>query len=186
MERSSRTSCSATSAPPVGAEFQPKEILVALLKHDVDFVIIGGLAGIAQGSALPSYDVDIVYARDRPNLERLAQALRELQAKLRGAPPDVLFLLDADTLERGAHFTFETPYGSLDLLTDPDGAPHYDRLKHAAVETEIEGLPVLVASLDHLIAMKEAAGRNKDKLMATEYRTLADEIRRRERESERD
>jgi len=180
MARRLRTSCSATSAPPVRPEFRPKQILSTLLEHDVEFVIIGGLAGIAQGSVLPSYEVDIVYARDRSNLERLAEALRELQARLRGAPADVPFVLDEDTVERGAHFTFETPYGSLDLLTDPDGAPRYDRLKDAAVETEIEGVPVLVASLDHLIAMKEAAGRNKDKLMATEYRTLADEIRRRE------
>jgi hypothetical protein len=53
-------------------------------------------------------------------------------------------------------------------------------LKDAAVVADVEGYSVRFASLDHLIAMKEAAGRNKDKLMATEYRTLADEIRRRE------
>ncbi len=56
--------------------------------------------------------------------------------------------------------------------------PRYDALRSAAVSTEIEGVAVLVASLDHLIAMKEASSRTKDKLMATEYRVLADEIRR--------
>lgn len=86
--------------------------------------------------------------------------------------------LDAKTLESGAHFTFDTPYGSLDILTDPDGAPPYDRLKQAAGELqEIEGERLFVASLDHLIAMKEASGRTKDKLMATEYRVLSDELR---------
>jgi hypothetical protein len=160
------------------AEFQPKPILRTLLKHDVDFVLIGGLAGIARGSSYPSYDLDIAYARDPQNLERLASALRELGAELRGAPSDVPFKLDARTLRAGSHFTFQTPYGSLDVLNDPDGAPSYDKLKAAAGErADVEGEPILVASLDHLIAMKEASGRTKDKLMATEYRVLSDELR---------
>ena len=162
----------------MAARFQPKVILSALEKHGVEYVVIGGLAGMAQGSAYPSYDVDIAYGRAYENLERLARALRELGATLRGAPAGLPFLLDAETLQKGAHFTFESPYGSIDLLSDPDGAPRYDGLRSAAVSTEIEGVAVLVASLDHLIAMKEASGRTKDKLMATEYRVLADEIRR--------
>ncbi|CAN5332130.1 hypothetical protein BH18ACT12_BH18ACT12_04190 [soil metagenome] len=81
-------------------------------------------------------------------------------------------------MKSGAHFTFQTPYGSLDILTDPNGAPSYDKLKAGAGKpAEVEGEPILVASLDHLIAMKEAAGRPKDKLMATEYRVLSDELR---------
>ena len=153
-------------------------MLRTLLEHDVDFVLIGGLAGIARGSSYPSYDVDIAYARDVPNLERLASALRELDARLRGAPRDLPFRLDARTLKAGAHFTFETPHGSLDILTDPDGAPPYDKLKAGAGEpAEVEGKLLYVASLDHLIAMKEASGRTKDKLMATEYRVLSDELR---------
>jgi hypothetical protein len=141
-------------------------------------VLIGGLAGIARGSSYASYDVDVAYARDRENLERLADALRDLGATLGGAPSDLPFQLDAKTLEAGQHFTFPTPFGSLDILTDPDGAPKYAELKRAAGEPlEVEGLALTVASLDHLIAMKEASGRTKDKLMATEYRVLSDELR---------
>ena len=165
-------------APPEPPEFRPKSILRALLEHEVDFVLVGGLAGMAQGSSFPSFDVDVAYGRDRPNLERLASALRELDATLRDAPPDDPFQLDAKTLEAGvAHFTFSTPFGALDILDRPDGAPPYEQLKSAATHAEIDGERVRVASLDHLIAMKEAAGRTKDKLMATEYRTLADEQR---------
>ena len=69
-------------------------------------------------------------------------------------------------------------YGSLDILSDPDGAPAYDKLKAAAGgKADVEGESILVASLDHLIAMKETSGRTKDKLMATEYRVLSDELR---------
>jgi hypothetical protein len=164
-------------ARPEPPEFRPKAILQTLAAHEVDFVLIGGLAGMAHGSSFPSFDVDIAYARDRANLERLAAALRELSATLRGAPKDLPFLVDARTLEAGAHFTFSTPYGSLDILDSPDGAPPYEQLKAAAVRAEIDGEPALVASLDHLIAMKDRADRIKDRLMATEYRTLSDELR---------
>ena len=161
-------------------EFRPRPILDALLAHEVDFVLIGGMAGVVRGSSYPTYDVDIAYGRDRENLKRLAAALNDLGAKLRGAPADVPFILDAKTLENGAQFTFETPYGSLDILTDPDGAPRYDELKRAAGEPmALEGVMILAATLDHLIAMKEAAGRTKDMLMATEYRVLSDEIGKR-------
>jgi hypothetical protein len=178
MASRSRTSFCETAASPVPPEFNPKAIIRALRAHDVDFVVIGGIAGMARGSAYPSFDLDVAYARDDANLERLAAALRELGAQLRGAPPDVPFLLDARTLKAGANFTFETPYGSLDILGDAAGAPQYSKLKQdAGAPEKVEGEPVLVASLDHLIAMKEAAGRTKDKLMATEYRVLSDQLR---------
>ncbi|HEY7732150.1 MAG TPA: hypothetical protein VH950_14810 [Gaiellaceae bacterium] len=158
--------------------FRPRPILDALLAHDVDFVLIGGLAGIARGSSYPSYDVDVAYQRSRQNLERLATALRDLGATLRGAPNDLPFILDAKTLANGNHFTFDTPFGSLDILTDPDGAPPYEELRRAAgPRLAVEGVALVVASLDHLIAMKEAAGRPKDLLMASEYRVISDELR---------
>src|SRR5205823_3317680 len=108
----------------------------------------------------------------------LAAALRELRATLRGAPKDVPFQLDAKTLKNGAHFTFETEFGSLDILSDPDGAPPYIRLREDAGEpVEFEGEWIRVATLDHLIAMKEASGRNKDRWGATGSRVPPDELR---------
>jgi hypothetical protein len=162
---------------PSEPEFDPVPLLAALAAADVDFVVIGGVAGGAHGSSYPTFDVDVAYARDRDNLERLADVLRELRATLRGAPAGLPFQLDAKSLEAGSHFTFTTPYGSLDILSDPDGAPSYADLKRAGMTVEIRGRHVRVASLDHLIAMKEASGRTKDKLMATEYRTLSDVLR---------
>jgi hypothetical protein len=160
-----------------GPEFRPKELLTCLRRHEVDFVVIGGLAGMALGSAYPSFDLDVAYERGPENLERLAAALGELGATLRGAPTDLPFQLDAKTLANGANFTFDTPFGSFDILADLVGAPRYAELKAAGEDVEIDGVPVRIASLDHLIAMKEAAGRPKDKLMATEYRGLSDELR---------
>jgi hypothetical protein len=158
--------------------YDPGPAIEALADAGIDFVLIGGLAGIAHGSAYPTYDLDIMYSRDRANLERLAKLLREFGATLRGAPPDLPFLLDADTLEEGGNFTFDTPYGALDILAYPEGAPKYEEVKKAAAQIDYAGRSVRVASIDHLIAMKDAAGRRKDQLMATEYRTLADERQR--------
>ena len=164
---------------PSGVEdaFDPAPALEQLARAGVDFVLIGGVAGGAHGSSYGTFDVDLAYARDRENLERLAKVLRSLGTVLRGAPPDVPFQLDARTLAAGANFTFSTLLGSIDILSDPAGAPPYDRLKADAVTIDVRGQPVRIASLDHLIAMKEAAGRPKDKLMATEYRKLSDIVR---------
>lgn len=166
-------------------EFNPAPLLELLERHGVGFVVIGGLAGILHGSSYATYDLDIAYARSTENLERLADALREAGATLRGAPKDLPFKLDARTLAAGQNFTFDTKFGKFDILGDPQGAPPYATLAGDSEAKEIEGFTVAICSIDHLIAMKESAGRNKDKLMATEYRVLADEIRRREAERKR-
>lgn len=159
--------------------FDPALLLERLAVGGVDFVVIGGIAGGAHGSAYATLDLDIAYSREAENLERLAEVLRSLDARLRGAPADLPFQLDSRSLAAGANFTFATQLGSLDVMSDPAGAPPYERLKAEATTIDVRGHPVRIASLDHLIAMKEAAGRTKDLLMATEYRTLADEIRNR-------
>jgi hypothetical protein len=157
--------------------FDPVPLLSALAEASVDFVVIGGVAGGAHGSAYPTYDLDIACGRDPANLERLAGVLTDLGATLRGALTDLPFLLDADTLERGGNFTFRTSSGPLDLFAYPEGAAPYERIRADAKTIDVAGHAILIASLDHLIAMKEAAGRPKDKLMSLEYRVLSDEQR---------
>ena len=154
-----------------------REILEVFIRHGVDFVLVGGLAGIAHGSNYPSYDVDLAYERSRENIERLVAALDEIGVRLRGAPADLPFILDVHTIENGANFTFITPYGDLDLLADVGGVKSYAELRADAVQYEIEGFTIPVASIDHLIAMKRGANRAKDKLMLEEYIVIADELR---------
>jgi predicted nucleotidyltransferase len=169
---------------PLDAEdsFDPVPVLEAFARGGIDFVVIGGVAGGVHGSAYGTYDVDLAYARDRGNLERIAEVLRNLDAHLRGAPADLPFQLDALSLEAGGNFTFATSMGSIDLLAYATGAPPYEELRRRATVIDIGGHPVRVASLDHLIAMKESTGRTKDKLHATEYRVISDELRAPRRE----
>ena len=159
-----------------------RSLLGRLVSHGVDFVLIGGMAGIARGSNYPSFDLDVAYARDKANVKRVVAALREIGVRPRGAPADLPFQLDERTIENGVNFTFITPFGDFDVLADVGGIRSYDELAAASEEREVFGLPVRVASLDHLIAMKRAANRPKDRNMLEEYLVLADKIRQREEE----
>ena len=153
------------------------KLLAPLVAHGVDFVLVGGQAGTAQGSSYPSYDVDVAYDRSRDNIGRMVAALKEIGVRLRGGPDDLPFVLDERTLENGSNFTFSTPYGDFDVLGDIAGIRSYAELTDAAETIEVAGLEVRVASLDHLIAMKRAANRTKDRLMVEEYIVIADERR---------
>ena len=159
--------------------FDPLPLLGALVTQRVEFVVVGGLAGNLHGSARVTYDLDVAYARDTQNLERLATMLSLVHATLRDAPAGLPFLLDARTLAAGSNFTFATDFGPFDVLGDAAGAPQYSELAAEAEHLDLAGLDVAVASLDHLIRMKEAAGRPQDKLDASEYRALWEEIRAR-------
>jgi hypothetical protein len=166
----------------LGRPLQPQPLLQALDRQGVDFVLIGGLAGLAHGSSYPTYDLDIAYSRDHPNLKRLVGALREIGVTLRGAPASLPFQLEVETLANGANFTFDTAYGSFDILGDISGIKSYEELRRDSRSEEVFGVQIRIASLDHLIAMKRAANRTKDQLMVLEYVALADEIRKREAE----
>jgi predicted nucleotidyltransferase len=151
-----------------------KGILQVLTTHGVDFVLIGGVAAILHGSATLTQDVDISFAQDDANLEALGEALDELRARLRGVEDDMPFVPDARTLRQLQLLTLQTSAGPLDLLVRPDGSPPYERLRRGAERMDVGGFAVQVASLDDLIAMKRAVGRDKDLLAVEELETIRD------------
>lgn len=153
-----------------------RALLEMLTGEEVEFIVIGGVAGQLLGSPVVTFDLDICHARDPNNLERLARVLSTIEARLRGAPPDLPFRLDARTLMNGDSFTFTTTLGDLDILGTPAGTQGFDDLTTSAVGYEIDGLTVRVASLDDLIRMKRAAGRPKDLLAIEELGALRDEL----------
>lgn len=160
----------------MSSRFDPLGILRTLAQHEVRFVLIGGLAGAVRGSPVITGDVDVCYARDTANLERLAAALRALGARLRGVPEDVPFRPDAATLRAGDHFTFATALGPLDCLGTPAGTEGFRDLDASATTEDLDGLRVRVASLDDLIRMKRAAGRPQDRVALEWLEALRDEL----------
>lgn len=161
------------SEPP---PFDPLRLLRALVDAGVAFVLIGGVAGRLHGSPSLTRDVDICYARQAENLERLASVLTSLEARLRGIDDDLPFLLNALTLKAGANFTFVTDHGDLDILAVPAGVGSYGDLAASAEPVELDGTTILVASLDDLINMKRSAGRPKDRAEVEILEALRDAL----------
>lgn len=156
--------------------FDPLALVRALAEQGVRFVLIGGFAAAIRGSPVITGDVDVCYARDDDNLERLAAALDELGATLRGAPPDVPFRPDARTLKAGDHFTFATIAGALDCLGTPAGTNGFADIDASATDEDLDGFVVRVASVDDLIRMKGAAGRPQDLIAVEWLAALRDEL----------
>ena len=143
-------------------DFRPTELIGALARAEVDFVVIGGVAVVVQASPRFTRDLDISYATDTANLERFGALLVALDARLRGVEEDLPFTPDARTLRHARMLTLTTPDGDLDLLVDPPGSPGYPALRRHADIVDLDGYRVRIASLEDLIEMKRAAGRPQD------------------------
>jgi hypothetical protein len=130
--------------------------------HNVQFVMIGGQAMIALGSAHVTFDTDICYQRTPANLAALVTALAPIHPYLRGVPPGLPFRFDVPTLAAGLNFTLDTDFGEIDLLGEVSGVGNYDQVLAQSVEGTLAGLTLRILSVDGLIAAKKAAGRNKD------------------------
>lgn len=164
--------------PDLGPSLKLRALVEVLNRRAVDFIVIGGIAGIIHGSSHPTYDFDILYARDDPNLERLAAALREIHVTLRNAPADLPFQVDARTLAAGSNFTFDSDLGHFDVLGYAEGMREYEVMRADSTVEGLWGFAVRTVSVDDLIRMKRAAGRPKDKAMAEELVALAEDQRR--------
>jgi hypothetical protein len=143
-----------------------------LAVHHVQFVIIGGQAMRAHGSAHVTDDMDICYQRTPANLAALATALAPIHPYLRGAPLGLPFCFDVLTLTSGLNFTLDTDYGEIDLLGEVSGIGNYDQVLAQSMEQTAFGLTVRILSVDGLIAAKKASGRGKDRLHLLELEEL--------------
>ena len=151
-----------------------KKLLSNPALQEVDFILIDGLAAVAHGSARLTQDVDILYSRDRENLERLVRALEEGKPYLRGAPPGLPFHWNVDTLHRGLNFTLETRLGDIALWGMIAGGDFKTLLPHT-LEIEVFGHSIRLLKLAKLIEVKRAAGRPKDLEAIAELEAIRDE-----------
>ena len=152
-----------------------RKLFGALQDREVDFIIIGGVAARAHGSARVTQDVDICYARNTTNLERLVLALKPLKPYLRGALPGLPFEWSVATLRAGLNFTLTTTAGDIDLLGEVTGGGTYEDLESHTIRARIYDRETLVIDLPWLIRTKRAAGRPRDLEAIAELMALMEE-----------
>ena len=138
------------------------DLLRALCEAGVDFILVGGAAATAHGSARLTQDLDVVYSRQPENLQRLVQALAPRSPYLRGAPPGLPFKWELSTLQRGLNFTLITSLGAIDLLGEIAGGGSYENLIADTIVLHVFGIRCRCLSLKRLILVKRAAGRPRD------------------------
>lgn len=150
--------------------------------HDagVEFILVGGVAAVAHGSARLTQDVDVSYARSEANLRRIVAALSPHEPYLRGAPPGLPFEWSVEMLRAGLNFTLTTRVGDIDLLGEIVGGGTYEDLVDHCITVTIFGRETKLLDLPWLIRVKRAAGRPKDLEVIAELEALREEIERAE------
>lgn len=143
-------------------------------RHQVVYVLIGGLAAVHHGSPFPTEDADITPAVDQRNLGRLADALREINARVRAesAPEGLPFACDAEGLAAAETWHLTTDVGDLDIAFRPSGTQGYVDLKRNASAEQMFDCTVEVASLSDVIRSKQAANRPKDQRVLPALREI--------------
>ena len=155
-------------------EFDPERLLQTLVRNGVHFVVIGGFAGTMHGSPYVTFDLDVTPERSGQNLERLALALKDLDAKIRveGVTDGLPFDASAEFLGRVELLNLTTEAGELDIAFAPSGLSGYEELAEDALQIEVRGTSFAVASLRDVIRSKTAADRPKDRLALPALRAL--------------
>ncbi len=165
----------AADGPPL--ELDAETIFRALLEHDVDFVVVGGLAVAAHGFPRATKDVDIAPAPQAENRRRLHRALQGLDAEpvelgdFRAAELPVQFSPEA--LDAGGNWALRTMAGRVDLMQWLPGAPEYAELRARALAVDVPRVGrIQVAGYDDLVRMKRTAGRPQDERDLDELRRV--------------
>jgi predicted nucleotidyltransferase len=149
------------------------QLLRRLAEAGLDFVVVGGYAGVLHGSSLLTSDLDICAVLTRGNIEKLRGVLSDLHPTHRMTTGRLSFLTHPQSDTPVANLYLETDAGIVDILSNVLGVGDYHRLKHNAVSVPLFGRNCAVISLEDLITAKEAVGREKDLLAVKELRAIA-------------
>jgi predicted nucleotidyltransferase len=149
-----------------------KRVVQALNDNDVKFIIIGGTAAIAQGSAHLTFDFDISYSRDKENLENIVKALTPFNPYLRGTPKELPFIFDVKTLPNGLTFNLSTVFCDIDLIGELNGLGNYDEVLKYSEKLQIYDMQCYILTLEGLIKNKKTLARAKDLRLLPELEAL--------------
>lgn len=156
----------------------PEALLRSLVEHEVDFCVIGAFAAWLQGSPAVTLDLDVMPRRDLENAERLAAALNAVGARRREDPERVGGIEGADFLGWQTQH-FETEAGPLDVVPRATAIGGFEDV--ATVELPLGDISIRLATLDQVIASKEALARPKDKAALPALYAAREALRERKR-----
>ncbi len=143
-----------------------------LLKADIRFVVIGGVAARAHGSARITEDLDICYDPTDENVARLATELRKWNAYLRGADPGFPFEMDARMLRNAPVMTLVTDHGDIDVMDRVQGVGEYLEVLAGSIEARSNDMVFRVLDLPALLEAKRSTGRPRDRDQIPELEAL--------------
>ncbi len=138
-------------------------LLNRLAKAGVDFVIVGGFAGVVHGCTYITQDVDICCDFSAVNLLALQKAISDLDPVHRMTPGRKKLQLTEQTCGQFKNLYLDTKIGQLDCLSFIDGLGDYDQVKRASRLIEVEDIKMYVMSLEALIKAKRAMNRPRDR-----------------------
>jgi hypothetical protein len=154
------------------------EILKVLSKHEVDFIVVGGVCAVLHGAPVTTFDLDIVHSRSRNNLTNLMEALKELDAHYRGRKDKRLNPKLSHLASTGHHLLI-TKSGPLDLLGKIGNSHTYSDLFPFTIDLKVDKLPVRILELEILIKIKKETITEKDKIIIPILqRTLEEKVKR--------
>lgn len=151
-------------------------LLARLAASGTDFLLVGGLAAVAQGAPISTIDVDVVHRRDPENVDRLLAFLAEVDGRYRGRPTGQVLRPAREALLGEGHHLLQTALGPLDVLGAVEGGRDFERLAPEAIEVRVEGQPVKVVRLETLADLKRGAAGPKARLVLA---ILEETLRRR-------
>jgi len=162
----------------VSPELDPRALFAVLDAHQVDYVLIGGLAAVLHGSPLTTLDADLLPDMSDDNLRRLSVALKDLDATLRvdSEPEGVPFEPHPALIRSMRCLNMSTRVGDVDLTIEPAALDGYESVNSTSIGVLVDGVEVRVAALDDIIRSKEAADRPKDRMALPYLYALRDEI----------
>ena len=156
-----------------------RRIFRALVEHQVDFIVVGGVCGVLHGAPMNTFDLDVVHSRSPENIDRLLAALQPLGARYR-TPGKESMTPQRSHLASPGHQLLMTEAGALDLLGSIGHDHVYlDLLPETKAVDVGEGLSVQLLDLPALIRIKEETAQEKDKLaLMILRRTLEEKSRK--------
>lgn len=153
---------------------QLNQLIARLCDAGIEFVVVGGFAGVLHGSTLVTRDLDVCVVLSAENVARLREVFRDVRPSHRFSSPKLSFLDNPEPGVAMNNLYLETELGPIDLLGSIKGVGEFEQVRAASIEVELFGRRCRVISIDALIQAKQAMGREKDMIAAKELRAIAE------------